>query len=227
MRLLVVDDDTTITSALQNLLKRTYSVDTSFTATDALYRIQINSYDAIVLDMNLPDMSGTEVCHALRSQGISIPILMLTGLGEIDHKVLALDSGADDYLTKPFSSEELEARLRALMRRPSEVVSNVLVLEDLQLDTVHRTVYRAGNLLTLRKKEFELLEYLLRNKNRAVTRTMILEHVWDDSADPYSNTVDVHIKYIRDRVDKGYIHKLIHTVSGVGYMAGVRSRSRD
>ena len=227
MRILIVDDDIDLANAVQAALRKVYSVDVAFTATDGLYRTQINAYDAVILDVNLPDMSGQNVCATLRSQGIVVPILMLTGVSDTIDKVAALDAGADDYLTKPFDLEELQARIRALLRRPPQVTSNILALEDLLLDTTHRTVNRGGEQVTLRKKEFELLEYLVRNKNRAVTRAMILEHVWDESADPYSNTVDVHIKYIRDHIDKKFPTKLIHTVSGVGYMAGVRTRSRD
>jgi len=227
MRILIVDDDADLTVAVQAALRKNYSVDVAYTATDGLYRTQVNSYDAVILDIHLPDMSGITVCSTLREQGITVPVVMLTGVGDLEDKVKALDTGADDYLTKPFSVEELQARLRALLRRPPQVNTNILALEDLEIDTLYRTVRRAGQTISLRKKEFELLEYLIRNKNRAVTRAMILEHVWDESSDPYSNTVDVHIKYIRDHVDKKFPTKLIHTVSGVGYMAGIRARSRD
>jgi DNA-binding response OmpR family regulator len=222
MRLLVVDDDHDIVSALTEGLRKNYSVDSAFTGSDALYRTQINQYDAILLDMNLPDMAGIDVCSALRGQGITVPIVMVTGIDETADKVTALNAGADDYVTKPFILEELRARLRAVLRRPAELVANILTVDDLQVDVVNRTVQRDGVQIELRKKQFDLLEYLLRNKQRVVTRGMILEHVWDEAADPYSNTVDVHIKFLRDHVDRGKKNKLIHTVSGVGYVIGIR-----
>jgi DNA-binding response OmpR family regulator len=178
----------------------------------------INDYDLIILDYVLPDGNGVELCAKLRKANIRIPILFVTVRYGIRDKVAALDAGADDYIVKPFSVKELHARIRALMRRSLNVYNDdILKIDDLTLDISERTVVRDQKDIYLRKKEFNLLEYMIRNKNRVLTRSMILEHVWEGGAEELSNTVDVHIKYLRDKVDKPFKRKLIKTIHGLGY----------
>ncbi len=175
-------------------------------------------YDVIILDRMLPDRDGIEVCRNLRRHGISTPVLMLTALGMLDDRVAGLDAGADDYLIKPFAFEELLARVRALLRRGEPLESTRLVYEDLEMNLARHTVFRAGKPISLTNKEFSLLEYLIRRRERVVSRTTIGEHVWDMNYEPCSNVIDVYISMLRRKVDKGFEKPLIHTIVGVGYM---------
>ncbi|MBP9815774.1 response regulator transcription factor, partial [Candidatus Woesebacteria bacterium] len=193
-------------------------MDVAYKGSDGEYLAHINEYDLIILDYVLPDTNGLELCLKLRRANIRVPILFVTVRYGIRDKVAALDAGADDYIVKPFSVKELHARIRALMRRSSNVYNDdVLKAGDLLLDVLNRKVVRNDMNIYLRRKEFNLLEYMLRNQNRVLTRGMILEHVWEDGIEELSNTVDVHIKYLRDKVDKPFNEKLIKTVHGLGY----------
>ena len=217
MRLLLVEDDLDIGSALEEELKRRYIVDWSVTAQNALYNAQINEYDLIILDIGLPDGNGLSICTTLRSDKNLTPILILTALTSLDDIVRSLDSGADDFLKKPFRFAELEARLRALQRRAPQVSSSVLIYKDILLNPLHRAVTREGKAIYLRRKQFDLLEYFMQHPKQVLTRGMIMEHIWESSADPLSNVVDVHMKYLRDCIDKPFSTKVLHTVSGIGY----------
>jgi len=217
MRLLVVEDDSGIVASLRRGLRTNYVVDIAKTGADGLDRAEITTYDAIVLDLNLPDQSGLEVCRELRIRPKSAPILILTGSADIEDKVTLLDAGADDYLTKPFSMEELKARLRVLVRRSSRAGSSLLVVDDLKLNTATRHVERAGTQIQLRRKEFDLLEYMMYHSGTVITRSMIIDHVWDSHDNLWTNAVDVHVKYLRDKVDRPFATALIKTVHGVGY----------
>ncbi len=222
MRVLIVEDDTHVAESLQDSLARTYLVDLAFSGEKGLCLAKANDYGVIILDIGLPDISGVEVCRRLRLSGIKTPILMLTGLDGVTDKVQALDSGADDYLTKPCSYAELMARMRALARRSAKpLVEEKVELDDLVLDCTSREVTRGGKKILLRRKEFDLLEYLLRNKGRVVRRDMIIQQVWDSRHEPYDNTVDVHIKHLRDKIDRPFDRKLIQTVRGIGYKIGL------
>ena len=169
------------------------------------------------MDIGLPDKNGIELCKHIRSKCINTPIIMLTGVDDTKHKVEALNSGADDYVTKPFHMEELSARVTAVLRRPQNMVKKILSVDDLVLDLSNHRVTRDGKVIDLRRKEYDLLEYFMRNQSRVLTRDMICRSVWDDPANTFSNTVDVHIKSLRDKVDSPFSKKLIHTVSGIGY----------
>jgi DNA-binding response OmpR family regulator len=218
MRILIVEDLEDLALSIKEELKPTYAVDICTTGKDGSYQARTNEYDLIILDIQLPDISGIQVCSEIRSDGIATPILMLTGESEIESKVIALDTGADDYLTKPFKFEELTARIRALMRRTQDTMTtNRITVEDLTLDTALRTVNRGNKAIKLRRKEFDLLEYMMRNAGKVLTRSMILEHVWDNNVDFFTNAIDVHIKYLRDQVDRPFKKKLIKTVHGLGY----------
>lgn len=218
MRILLIEDDTALAATINLALKPLYAFDMAHTAQKGLELAQYNDYDCILLDLTLPDADGLDVCHKLRGQGYKSPVLMLTARSNIDDRVRGLDSGADDYLTKPFSLVELQARIRALLRRtPDTLANNTLTVGNVSLDLNTREVKRDGQSVPLRRKEFDLLEYLLRNQGRVLTRSMILEHVWDNSIDPFTNAIDVHIKYLRDRIDRPYDHQLIKTVHGLGY----------
>lgn len=218
MRVLIVEDEKEVAETLKDELKRSYIVDVALTGEEGEYLAHTNTYDAITLDITLPDTSGITICRDLRNLGLTTPILVLTGKNDTKDIVSALDSGADDYLSKPFSFEELEARLRALMRRNTSNGSSIqFTVGDLCVDIASRTVHRGDVCVTLRRKEFELLEYLVRNRGNLVTRSMILDHVWEESSDMVSNVVDVHIKYLRDRVDKPFNTQLIKTIHGLGY----------
>jgi DNA-binding response OmpR family regulator len=218
MRLLIIDDEKNFADSVKDYLSSYMVVDVAYKGRDGEYLAHINDYDLIILDYVLPDGNGVELCAKLRKANIRIPILFVTVRYGIRDKVAALDAGADDYIVKPFSVKELHARIRALMRRSLNVYNDdILKIDDLTLDISERTVVRDQKDIYLRKKEFNLLEYMIRNKNRVLTRSMILEHVWEGGAEELSNTVDVHIKYLRDKVDKPFKRKLIKTIHGLGY----------
>jgi DNA-binding response OmpR family regulator len=218
MKLLIVEDDKDMAYSLKEQLSDTYVIELAFSGENGEYRASNNHYDVIMLDLLLPDSDGITICKKVRSHGIKTPILMLTGTYEVTQKVMALDAGADDYLLKPFHSDELRARIRALLRRQPEIlVSNVLTVGDLQLDIIKKHVTRGDYHIRLKRKELQILEYLMRNAGKVVSRDMLLEHMWDSAYEPLTNTVDVHIKYLRDQIDKPFDRKLIKTIYGLGY----------
>jgi DNA-binding response OmpR family regulator len=218
MKILIIEDDKDTAESLRDSLRRDYAVDVAFNGKDGEVTASNNDYDLLMIDYNLPDIDGMSLAKDLRTHDILTPILMVTGRGGVDDKVDALDAGIDDYLTKPFQVTELLARVRALLRRSHNPYShNVLKVGNLTLDISARNAYRGEDRIPLRRKELQLLEFLMRNKGRTVTRDMILEHVWDSSAEPTTNIVDVHMKYLRDKIDKNYEPKLIRTVYGLGY----------
>lgn len=218
MRILVVEDDTSLASFLQKGLESEhYAVDVAPDGEIACAMAGESDYDLMILDLNLPKRDGIAVLHAVRPGKPSLPVLVLTGRSRIEDRVQSLDSGADDCLTKPFSYTELSARVRALLRRHPFTTESLLKIADLELNRVERTVKRAGKMIELTSKEFGLLEYLLRNAGRRITRSMIVEHVWNLSFDTGTNVVDVYINYLRKKVDEGFTPRLIRTVRGVGY----------
>ncbi|MDQ6694536.1 MAG: response regulator transcription factor [Chloroflexota bacterium] len=218
MRILLVEDEPKIAAFIRKgLREESYAVDVAADGEQGLdYAISVE-YDLIILDILLPKLSGLELCRELRQSGITTPVLMLTALDTVDNRVDGLDSGGDDYLVKPFALKELLARLRALARRPAAVQSTVFRLADLQVDMASHTVARAGRPIELSLKEYSLLELLLRNTNRVITRAIIAEHVWDEEFTSESNIVDVYIRNLRRKIDDEHALKLIHTVRGVGY----------
>ncbi|GAB3237649.1 response regulator transcription factor [Hymenobacter seoulensis] len=221
MKILLVEDEPKVAAFLhQGLTEQHYTVDLAADGLLGLRLAQAGGYDLLILDTLLPGLSGLEVCRQVRAQDTSVPILMLTALGETDDKIRGLDAGADDYLVKPFAFKELLARIRALARRRHEspTANSVLKLADLTLDPVRKVVQRAGQLVQLTAREFALLEYLLRNQNRVVSRVDILEHVWETSFDTGSNVIDVYINFLRKKLDKDFTPKLIHTLVGMGYV---------
>lgn len=218
MKVLLIEDDKQIGITLKEELEKDYIVKLSHTGEDGEYQAEINGYDLIILDLGLPDRDGLHVCRTLRERKVKIPILVLTGDHDTKKKVSVLDAGADDYLTKPFSLDELMARIRALIRRQSQtILQNTITVADLTLDYTKKTVMRGSRTIHLRKKGFHILEYLLRNSGKVVSRDMIWEHVWNKEDEPFTNTVDVHINYLRDQIDEPFDNKLIKTVHGLGY----------
>lgn len=219
MNILIVEDDKKIVNLLQTGLKNQGVVsDAVHSGDEAIERILSHDYDVVVLDIMLPgEKDGFAVCKEVRKAGVETPIIMVTARESVEDRVHGLDVGADDYLAKPFSLEELMARLRALVRRGRALDQPVLEVDGLKLDPSRRVVEREGTFINLSKKEFRLLEYLLRNKGRVITRTMLIEHIWGYTIDYDSKVVDVYINYVRNKVDKGFAKKLIHTVRGVGY----------
>jgi DNA-binding response OmpR family regulator len=219
MRVLVVEDEHKIARALKKALEQEhYAVDVSYDGDDGYAMASTEPYDVMVIDRMLPgSYDGLGIIKALRQDGIHTPVLLLTALGKVEDKTEGLDSGADDYLVKPFALEELLARVRALLRRPNEQQATVLAAGDLALDTGARSVTRGKKDIQLTSKEFGLLEYLLRNKNRPVAKESIIRHVWDYDADILPNTVEVYIKYLRTKIDKPFARGLIKTVRGFGY----------
>ncbi len=219
MRILLVEDDVRIANfVVKGLRENAYAVDVAGDGEDALYQAAINSYDIIILDVMIPFKNGFEVCAELRSEGNKTPILMLTARDAVDDKISGLDFGADDYLTKPFEFGELLARLRALLRRNSEIRPPKIKVADLEIDTLAQRVWRAGSEILLTTKEYALLEYLAREKGRVVGRAEIAEHVWDENFDTFSNLIDVYIKRLRSKMDEGFAVQLIHTKRGAGYV---------
>lgn len=223
MRILVVEDEHKIANAIKKGLEQeSYAVDVCYSGQVGLDMAETEEYDALIFDLMLPEVDGITITKTLRSHKNHTPILILTAKGETSEKVLGLDSGADDYLTKPFSFEELLARIRALSRRPKEVLSSKLTVSDLSLDPSTFEVKRANTLITLSSKEFSLLEYLMRNSGKIVSKDKIIAHVWDYDSDILPNTVEVYIKYLRNKIDKPFLQSkpLIHTVRGFGYRLG-------
>lgn len=220
MKILVVEDEHRIAGSIKKGLEQEkYIVDVAFSGTEGLDLASTESYDVILLDVLLPGMDGFTICKQLRTQQIHTPILMLTARGQTQDKVTGLDMGADDYLTKPFSFEELLARIRALLRRPKESLRNTLQVADLVLDPKQFEVTRAGIAIHLSNKEFMLLEYLVRNPNKILTKDQIIQHVWDYDSDILPNTIEVYIRNLRNKVDKPFkgTKPLLHTVRGFGY----------
>jgi DNA-binding response OmpR family regulator len=201
-------------------------VDVTWDGEDAQSLVGEASFDLVILDLLLPKIDGLEVLKHIRSRKPSLPVLILSGRARVEDRVKGLDLGADDYLTKPFSFSELSARVRALLRRSPNTIGIVLRVEDLELDRAERVVRRAGRRIDLTPREFALLEYLMRNAGRSVTRAMIIEHVWNFSFDTMTNVVDVYISYLRKKIDQDFEHKLIHTVRNVGYELGTREIMR-
>lgn len=195
-----------------------YLVDVAYNGQDGLDKAIINEYDLVIIDLMLPDMDGLKLCSQLRQNKISIPVLMLTARNTTSDVIAGLDSGADDYLTKPFELDELLARIRALLRRGQKnIAGNIIKVGNLQLNTKTHEVKRGTKKITLTNKEYKLLEYLMRRPEEVIARHQILEHVWDTDTDPFSNTVEVHIRYLRQKIDKSYSKKMIRTVRGAGY----------
>lgn len=218
MRILLIEDHLSTALTIQDQLKDSYIVEIAQTGEAGLYMAQTNIYDVIILDYILPDINGLLICKQLRKSEIKSPILMLTGQIDMQKKVSALDAGADDYVTKPFSLDELQARMRVLLRRENKTqTTNLLTVGNLTFDLNKKIVTRDGKPISLRRKERYLLEYLMRNAGYTITREMIFDHVWDSSNDSFTNIVDVHIKYLRDQVDKPFTKKMIKTVHGFGY----------
>jgi two-component system copper resistance phosphate regulon response regulator CusR len=223
MRVLVVEDDARLADMLgRSLREHGYAVDLSGDGEHALYQAAVNSYDAIVLDVGLPKKSGVDVARELRGRGMHVPVLMLTARDTLADRVRGLDSGADDYLIKPFELEELYARLRALMRRMPTALAPVLEIGDLRVDTAAHRVTRAGREIPLTGKEYVMLEYLARNAGRVVGRAELCEHVWDENHDPFSNAIEVYINRLRKKVDEGFAVGLIQTRRGAGYLLEAR-----
>jgi DNA-binding response OmpR family regulator len=221
MKILVVDDEVRIARAIkQGLEQEGYAVDMAHDGEDGYNSARADEYDAIVLDVMMPEMDGFEVARKLRADGDTTPILMLTAKDQSRDIVEGLDAGADDYLAKPFSFDVLTARLRALLRRPQDTLTNVLEVGDVRMDLLQRRVTRAGQDVNLSGKEFAILEYLLRNKNRILSKHNIMTHVWDFDADILPNNVEVFINYLRGKIDKPFPSSkpLIQTVRGFGYV---------
>src|SRR5437773_5426582 len=218
MRILVVEDDTKIASFVVNGLKQSgYAVDHSADGEEALRRAQAISYDAAVVDLMLPKLDGLSLIQQLRTKGLRVPVLILSAKASVDDRVSGLQAGGDDYLTKPFAFSELLARIQALIRRATQAPEPTkLTVGDLTLDLLTREARRAGEMIELQPREFALLEYLMRHPNRPVTKTMILEHIFDYSFDPQTNVVDVLIHRLRGKVDRE--KAMIHTIRGVGYV---------
>lgn len=219
MRVLVIEDDPGVARFLQKGLREaSYAVDLADNGVDGLHKAATGTYDVVVLDLMLPGIDGFSVLREVRSAEVRTPVICLTARDAVDDRVRGLDLGADDYLAKPFSFSELLARMRALLRRGRETQTNPIVVADLKVDILARSVYRGNRRIDLSPTEYGLLEYLARNGGHVLSRTMILEHVWDMNHDPMTNVVDVHINRLRKKIDNGYDHRLIHTIRGVGYV---------
>ncbi len=219
MRLLIVEDEKKMASFLKKGLSEAgYSVDHAASGAAAETLASENSYDLVVLDVMLPDQNGLDTAANLRRDGLSCPILLLSALSSTKDKVRGLDAGADDYLTKPFSFDELLARIRALMRRKGEQLGSLLRFSDIEMDLAKRQVRRGEQTISLTAKEFSLLEFFMRHPNKPLSRTSISEHVWDVHFDSDSNVIDVYVNMLRKKLSAGQERKLIHTIVGVGYV---------
>ena len=221
MRLLLIEDDTEVAAYLvKGLKEHGWTVDHAADGRNGLFLATAEDYDVMVIDRMLPQMDGLAIVRAVRANGKPSPVLILSTLGEVDDRVEGLRAGADDYLTKPFAFSELLARIEALVRRASTAMTNETLLRvgNLELDLLARVAWRDGKQIELQPREFRLLEYLMRHAGQVVTRTMLLEHVWDYHFDPQTNVIDVHVSRLRSKIDKGFDTPLLHTVRGAGYM---------
>ncbi|HKX30591.1 MAG TPA: response regulator transcription factor [Blastocatellia bacterium] len=228
MRILLIEDEPHAARMLaKGLREHAYAVDVARDGVEAIYQAQINDYDLLILDVMLPLKGGIEVCRELRSQGSTVPILMLTARDAVTDRISGLDAGADDYLTKPFDLHELFARIRALLRRGQMLIPATIEIADLQIETHSHVVRRNGKLIELTAKEYALLEYLARHSGQVVSRAEIAEHVWDDNFDPFSNLIEVYIQRIRRKIDDGRSPKLIRTMRGEGYRLETGSETND
>ena len=221
MRILIIEDDNDVASYLSKGLKESgYVADVADNGRTGLQMATSENYDLLIVDRMMPEMDGLTVIKTLRSENYKTPVLVLSALGEVDDRVQGLRAGGDDYLVKPFSFSELLARIEALLRRAQkqQEVITALQVEDLQMDLLARTVKRAGQTIDLQPREFRLLEYFMRNPGQVLTRTMLLEKVWDYHFDPQTNVIDVHISRLRAKIDKDFETPLLHTVRGAGYV---------
>jgi DNA-binding response OmpR family regulator len=226
LRILQVEDEPRMAQVIaKGLRENSYAVDIAVDGPAALYQTSINDYDLILLDVLLPGCDGFEVCRELRARGDATPILMLTARATVDDRITGLDAGADDYLTKPFAFGELLARVRALLRREPRMHGDVFQLEDLVIDSASHQVSRASRKIDLTAKEYALLEYLARRAGQLISRAEIAEHVWDESFDPFSNTIEVFVNRLRKKIDESHPVKLIHTRRGEGYILKPRELS--
>jgi two-component system OmpR family response regulator len=223
VRILVIEDDPAVADYIRNGLDELgYNADIANDGKEGLFLATSENYDLLVVDRMLPEIDGITVVKTIRASNQSVPILFLSALGEVDDRVSGLEAGGDDYLTKPFAFSELKARIEALLRRSQSSNGPVteLTVDDLKMDLLRRTVSRNGDDIELQPREFRLLEYLMRHAGQVVTRTMLLENVWDYHFDPQTNVIDVHISRLRRKIDKGYEKPLLETVRGAGYRLG-------
>jgi len=228
MRLLLVEDDPRIARFVtKGLEEQSYAVDAVSNGNDAVYQVEINDYDLVVLDVMIPGQDGFATCRAIRTLGKRMPILMLTARDAVDDRITGLDSGADDYLTKPFEFGELLARLRALLRRPNELRPARIAVGDLVLDTASQIAKRGSRSISLTAKEYALLEFLARNAGRVVGRSEIAEHVWDESFDPFSNLIEVYVNRLRRKLGDAAGKPLLQTRRGSGYILCAPDDTRE
>lgn len=221
MKLLVVEDEPNLLSVIRKgLSEKNHDVSAALDGTTALQMIEENSFDVIILDVMLPDINGIEICRRVRAAGNFVPILMLTALSSSENIVTGLNAGADDYLAKPFRFTELEARINALARRAGQEhkPAEIIIIDDLQIDLKAKTIKRGNDTIVLTAKEFKLLYYLAKNTAIILSREKILDNVWNINFDMNTNVVDVYINYLRNKIDKPYSNKLIHTIKGLGYV---------
>ncbi len=220
MRILLIEDDQSVADfILRGFREAGHTIDHSDNGKDGLFLATTESYDVLIIDRMLPGVDGLAITRTLRASENNTPVLILSALGQVDDRVKGLQAGSDDYLVKPFAFSELEARIEALSRRSlgKTVTDTTLTIADLEMDLLARTVHRAGTTIDLQPRDFQLLEYLMRHVGQVVTRTMLLEHVWDYHFDPQTNVIDVHISRLRAKIDKGFDAPLIHTIRGAGY----------
>jgi two-component system OmpR family response regulator len=223
MRILVIEDDAAVAGYIRKGLDELgYTVDIADNGKDGLFLATSETYDALIVDRMLPQIDGLTLVITLRASNKIVPVLFLSAMGEVDDRVRGLEAGGDDYLTKPFAFSELKARLDALLRRrqPADAALTELTVEDLRMDLLSRSVFRGGREVDLQPREFRLLEFLLRHAGQVVTRTMLLEHVWDYHFDPQTNVIDVHISRLRRKINNGSDKPLLETVRGAGYRLG-------
>lgn len=227
MKILLVEDEENVAGFIKKGLEEEFfSVDIAKDGELGLSMSSLYTYDLIILDVMLPRIDGLTLCRLLREKHIKTPILMLTGLDAVSNKVAGLESGADDYLTKPFAFSELLARIRSLRRRTADFASK-LTIDNLRMDLLSRRVFRGDTEIILSQKEYSILEYLVRNKERILTRIQIMEQIWGDDFNSKTNLVDVYINFLREKIDKGFDTKLIHTVRGAGYVLKVKNDNQD
>ncbi|PLV59129.1 response regulator transcription factor [Thermotoga sp. KOL6] len=219
MRILLVEDERDLADLIAEALRREmFTVDVCYDGEEGMYMALNEVFDVVILDIMLPVHDGWEILKAMREKGINTPILMLTALSDVEYRVKGLNMGADDYLPKPFDLRELIARVKALIRRKTENKNTKLVCDDLVLDTISKKAFRAGKEIDLTRKEYQILEYLMMNKNRVVTKEELQEHLWSLEDTFFSDVLRSHIKNLRKKVDKGFKRRLIHTIRGIGYV---------